>query len=250
LHELGHFLAGSNNAKLPSILKDLDDSILFSESFADLLALTIHGNVISPSEQNPTCLDRLRYISSFQSYNYPQEYFQSFSEARIRKCCESLVRNSQEDQIINFCKAASEFFDAEITFSTTFDPNVTQDIDDHQIGIPVLSFLTSFAQKTNQPLKNIFEKMFFPESGFSSEKYVCNSEIISIHTGRTLLKDFRQTLNQTDSAIFDKLFEKHAIEKGLVFAQKDVMNNVMDKAKLDIQLCSGCILSCKEMPTF
>ncbi len=72
LHELGHILAGMKNKKLPPILEDLDNSILFSETFADLLALTVHGKVITPMEESSTCLDRLRFITTFQ---YLEKYF-------------------------------------------------------------------------------------------------------------------------------------------------------------------------------
>ena len=263
LHELGHVLGYANNPLLPIMMEDLSSSKLFSESFADLLALSLHGNIMTPSEKKPNCLDRIRYISTFQSYNYPQEYFQNFSEARIRKCCESLERNSSERSVLNFCKAATDWFSSDIDLSYPFDPESQTSIDDHQIGIPIISFLKSFSQKTNKPLKTVFEKILFPDKVSSQEFYECTftrgletlvRKRIGLFTIESLLQDFSETLDPQEYVLYNSLYKKHALEKGFAFAKKNHKDNVKDKMKNHLKslhsetysrcIDQSCTLSC------
>ena len=269
LHELGHVLAASQNPNLPAIFEDLDHSVLFSETFADLLALSVHGHIITPEAEKGTCLDRLRYITTFQTYNYPAEYFKNFSEARIGKCCESLMKKPQALNVENFCKLAAEYFTGEIRFSKPFDPYETKNLDDHQVGLPILSFLRSFSEKTNSSMNEIFERIFFSKK-HSSASFSCElkkgDKILevfgeSLHTAEHMLNDFKSTLSEDRTTLFDELFKKHALEKGMTFAKLDSDRAVKEKlikkiinqsnvfeqcaGKIDLLNKNNCYLSCK-----
>lgn len=234
LHELGHVLAAAKNPKLPAVFQEFDNSVLFSETFADLLALSVHGEIITPTEQS-TCLDRLRYISTFQSYNYPAEYFQNLSEARLKKCCDSLVKTGTEEKYLNLCQAAEEYFSHDIQFTHVFDPLNTKDIDDHQIGLPILSFFKDFAQQTGESMGQIFERIFLNGKAFSQENFRCGSLEVKAHTATNMLNDFKQTLPLSHIALFDSLYRKHALAKGMVFSKLDTIKKLNKKLSLECE---------------
>lgn len=234
LHELGHVLAASQNSNLPAVFEDLDHSVLFSETFADLLALSVHGDIITPDEKG-TCLDRLRYITTFQSYNYPAEYFQSFSEARIRKCCDSLVKTTTEKKYLNLCSAAEDYFSSAIRFSSPFDPTNSKNLDDHQVGLPILSFFKDFGMRTSRSMNEIFELIFFANK-HSSDTYRCelkkedvliSTHTETLHTAEHMLNDFKGTISEV--SLYETLFKKHALEKGITFAKLDADKAIKDK---------------------
>jgi hypothetical protein len=266
LHELGHLLAASQNPALPAIFVDLDNSVLFSETFADLLAMSVHGDILTPEG---TCLDRLRYITTFQSYNYPAEYFQSFSEARIRKCCDSLIKTTTEEKFLNLCSAAKDYFSSDVTFSSPFDPTNSKNLDDHQVGLPILSFFKSFAEKTNQSMQAVFEKIFFSTHAYSVDTFQCELKLAdqtvavyseTLHTAEHMLNDFKATLTMEHLPLYETLFKKHALEKGVMFSAlgadkviKDKLikkinkqNNISDicGGKIDHSQKKNCYLSC------
>jgi hypothetical protein len=266
LHELGHVLAASQNPALPTIFEDLNESVLFSETFADLLAMSVHGNILTPEG---TCLDRLRYITTFQSYNYPAEYFQHLSEARIRKCCDSLIKTTKESKYLNLCSAAEEYFSSDITFRNPFDPTNSKNLDDHQVGLPILSFFKDFAEKTNLSMSSVFEKIFFSTHEYSVDSFLCelrlNDQKVAaytetLHTAEHMLNDFRATLPIEQTALYETLFNKHALEKGIMFstlgadkAIKDKLikkinnaNNIFDvcNGKIDHSRKKNCYLTC------
>lgn len=266
LHEFGHVLAASQNPALPAIFEDLNESVLFSETFADLLAMSVHGNILTPEG---TCLDRLRYITSFQSYNYPAEYFQSFSEARIRKCCDSLIKTTKEPKYLNLCSAAEEYFNSEITFSGPFNPNNLKNLDDHQVGLPILSFFKDFGEKTNLSMSGVFEKIFFSSHEYSVDTFYCelrlNDQKVAtysetLHTAEHMLNDFKATLPVEQTALYETLFKKHALEKGITFstlgADKAIKEKLIKKinnrdevfnvcfGKIDHSRKKNCYLSC------
>lgn len=252
LHELGHALAGNRNPKLPAVLEDLDHSVLFSETFADLLALTVHGNIITPSEA-PNCLDRLRFISDFQNYNYPQEYFENLSEARLMKCCESMLKQNLENKFFNFCTEAKDYFSRDIRFSTPFDPmRVTKNLDDHQVGIPFLSFIQNFSKKSSLSLRELFNRIILSKN-HSFETYHCElskggtvlrNDTVTAHTASNMIADLKETLTHEELSLFEALFKKHVIEKGLQFSERETPKHILDKYKELIHFDSSMTASC------
>ena len=269
LHELGHVLAAAKNPHLPAIFIDLDNSVLFSETFADLLALSVHGDIITPDLEKGTCLDRLRYITTFQTYNYPQEYFQDFSSGRITKCCDSLMKKPLEAKYLNLCQAAQEFASAPVRMSQPFDPKNSKGLDDHQVGLPILSFFKNFAQKTNRSMEDIFGMIFFSRE-HSQSHFECElkkGDVVierypeTLHTAEHMLNDFKALLPHHQIALYDSLFHKHALEKGIEFSrlntQKAVKTKLIKtiinlpeafeacKGKIDHENKKNCYLSCK-----
>jgi len=226
VHEFGHFLTASKNINLPTILKHIGHSSMLNEAFSDLLALTVTGNLITPSK-TPNCLDRLRYISTSQTYDYPQGYFEDFSEARIRTCCNSLMKNPREEKVTNFCELSQDYFSSDFTLGQHFNPIPNLDIDTHQIGIPLLSFFRNFKEKANIQWKNVFDKIVFPEVEADHELYLCTLKDgdqypIKVQTIGTILEQFKASLSPTEKNLYRLLYKKHALFKGIQYSRLEV----------------------------
>lgn len=240
-HELGHVLSGSENSKLPSSFSDLDNSILFTEMFADLLSLTLFDNIILPVQGEESCIDRARYIARGQTYNMAEEYFLSdFSMARVAKCCESSTIKNSHPFVNGLCEEISRMGEFQVKLSKPFDPmtvNLSQ-IDNHQIGIPLLSFLKELSKQTKRELRDIF-RLGFKQAAPQSESFSCEvnyqgkkifEDKHSRHTVRSFLQDLKNNLNIHEKMTYDLLASKHAIEKGLVFGDRDTVNSIYDKS--------------------
>ena len=240
VHELGHILSGSGNKNLPIVLEDLGNSNIFLETFADLLSLTLYNQIIIPVKGEESCLDRMRYIGPGLSYNIAQEYFlEVFSFARIQKCCESYTLSNPTKNQMGLCheiKNMSESYQKEwvVDLTIPFDPLKVglQEIDNHQIGLPILSFFKDFGRKTNHSFRDLF-KIGFTKENPTAETYTCSLTLkeqlvekidVSIHTVRTYLNDIRSSLSLADQMTYDLLYSKHAIEKGLQFGDRTIKN--------------------------
>ncbi len=68
------------------------------------------------------------------------------------------------------------------------------------------------------------------------EETILSSETIKVHTVKTVLQDFQQTLNSADAKIYSLLYQKHALDKGVLFSQKDELKTVLANLKLEIIL--------------
>lgn len=244
-HELGHVLSGNGNTKLPSSFKDLDNSILFTEMFADLLALALYDQIIIPVKGEESCIDRARYIAQGQTYNMPQEYFLSdFSMARVAKCCESSTMKDAHPFVLGLCDEVNRMGDFKVSLSTPFDPEtiVMKEVDDHQIGIPLLSFLKELSRHTGKEMEEIF-RLGFDHALPRHEAFTCTltlkEEVVDViktemNTVRSFLSDLRESLDFADQMTYDLLAAKHAIEKGLIFGDRATANSVVTKVKTDI----------------
>ena len=249
-HELGHVLSGNGNTKLPSSFKDLDNSVLFTEMFADLLALALFDQIIIPVKGEETCIDRARYIARGQTYNMPMEYFLSdFSMARVAQCCKSKTMIDAHDYVKGLCEEVSRMGDFVVKLSDPFDP-ITVDpeqVDDHQIGIPLLSFMKELSVKTGLEMKSVF-KLGFDHILPRHEEFTCvvslNNEVVEtleadLNTVRGFLLDLRQSLSFADQMIYDLLASKYAIEKGLQFGDRSIISSVLSKVKTDLIILSN-----------
>ncbi len=271
-HELGHVLSANQNPKLPASFSDLDNSVLFTEMFADLLAYSLFEKIIIPVEGEESCIDRTRYITNGQSYNLPQEYFlDSFGMARVAKCCASKSMNNAHSNLKGLCEEINRMGEFTVELTTPFEPLVIDlsRVDSHQIGMPLLSFLKELSVKTKMEVRDVF-RLGFNKSTPSSQEFLCNvsreeefieSKIVNYHTVRSFLQDLKAGLSFEDQLVFDLLFNKHAIEKGLIFGDRTTTNSVELIVKDQLRMlgeehtCSGsvnyltppapCSVSCK-----
>ncbi|MFY7993526.1 MAG: hypothetical protein ACOVP4_09565 [Bacteriovoracaceae bacterium] len=237
-HELGHILSGSKNKNLPVSFADLDNSILFIEMFADLISLSLFDEIIIPVSGEESCIDRARYISSGQTYHMAQEYFLSdFSMARLAQCCKSRTMENRGSPIKGFCEEFSRMGEFPVKLTTPFDPMTIEmnKVDDHQIGIPLLSFMKELSRKTQLQMKDIF-KLGFDHKTPRTEVYSCevNLEIkkIELHTVRSFLQDLRGALTYANQLTYDLLATKHGIEKGLQFGDRHLLESLSKKENL------------------
>ena len=237
-HELGHILSGNGNKNLPLSFADLDNSILFTEMFADLIALSLFDEIIIPVSGEESCIDRARYISGGQTYHMAQEYFLSdFSMARVAQCCQSRAVRNRGAPLKGLCEEFSRMGEFSVKLTTPFDP-MTIDmskVDDHQIGIPLLSFMKELSRKTQLQMKEIF-KLGFDHKLPRTEVYSCEvnheTKQIEIHTVRSFLQDLRSRLNYAEQLTYDLLAAKHGIEKGLQFGDRHLLDSLNKKESL------------------
>ena len=176
-HELGHILSKSKNKNLPVSFADLHNSILFIEMFADFISLSLFNEIIIPVSGEESCIDRARYISSGQTYHMAQEYFQSdFSMARMAQCCKSKTMENRGNPLKGFCEEFSRMGEFTVKLTTPFDPMTIEmsKVDNHQIGIPLLSFMKELSRKTQLQMKDIF-KLGFNNKIPSTEVFSCES---------------------------------------------------------------------------
>jgi hypothetical protein len=233
-HELGHVLSGMGNKKLPSSFSDLDDSILFTEMFADLISLALFDQIIIPVKGEESCIDRARYIARGQTYNMPIEYFLSdFSMARVAKCCESSTMKEAHPFVLGLCEEVNRMGDWKVKLSTPFDAEeiIIGEVDNHQIGIPLLSFLKEdiFRLGFNHAIPRHEE--FFCKVSYKDEVLFEKNE--SRNTVRTFLVDLRESLSFVDQMTYDLLSSKHALEKGLQFGDRDNLESLYDMSTSD-----------------
>ncbi|GEM_PF-4521633 len=254
-HELGHVLSGGGNPKLPSSFADLDDSILFTEMFADMLSLSLFDKIIIPVEGQESCIDRTRYITRGQTYNMPQEYFLSdFSMARVAQCCQSYTIEKSSKVIKNLCEEFAKMGEFTVKLTTPFDPHtvVRKSVDEHQIGIPLLSFMNELSVVTKLGMNNIF-KLGFKHDIPKSESFTCSgtledkileTKVVEINTVRSFMEDLKASLLFADQLSFDLLFSKYAIEKGLEFGDLETQGYVIRKANIECLKTSECQVAC------
>ena len=214
LHELAHMISYMPGSHFPEQVRDLHRAKFFAEAFADLLALTLNDAVITPEEKS-SCLDRLRFVGTHQTYRYPIEYFQNFTERRILKCCESILRELASSQEKILCEEVSQW---------GFEPS--KEIDDHQIGLPFLSFLKNFSHQNGQDLRNIFKKLFVQKTKALITHTCSNGKTISLVTLSSLVTEFRDALSEQEKELFDRLGKKHHIEEGLRYNEVELGKNL------------------------
>lgn len=243
IHELGHLIAKKEN------LKEVNLSILFTEMFADFFALVMSENIIEPSSEK-SCFDRLRYITEGQSFNVFTGYFsQFFSMKRAQKCCESKFLNQENINEIKFCQEVMKVENVELDVTNRFSPqNVDfDDIDSHQVGVPLLSFFKKLSSQTNISMKEIFLRLFH----FKFEKkfhYRCLLENKTYDYETVLLKSFfdelYKKLNSKEKAIFKRLLKEKSVEKAFILEREFFKNYFNEKIRKENFMADFETLSC------
>jgi len=246
VHELTHYVALTASPKLAAIIPELNETSLFSETFADAAALAITGLVFSQSSEMPKCLGKLRYIADLQSYNYPTGYFDVFFGARrMGKCCEYLETEMPNDRHVkSVCSTHRQYFSSGMpSFSRqTFNPDhfieKPDQYDRHQIGIPINAFLNELSKELGKDLKALFSMPLLATSAVGPKHtFICviketpNYPVtVQASSFLDVFKEIRKSLSPKERLLFDKQWEKHQMSKGMKIAEFDLQGSARAKA--------------------
>ena len=227
-HEFGHTLSFPDTLGTAPLLKSIGRSSLFSETYADTVALALVGTDTSPERSLPGCMSEPR-VGLAQSYLTPFGEFDAFSSLhRLKKCCEA-----HENFLPDMRDLCSKLFlgaDGEPNFLPAFDLEPfsvkrmsAKSIDTHRIGIPLNSFLKDLGLRLN---KNYFAELLKSLTSPKGKDFRCELAAVQTITVKAfVLKDQLQSLakdlSTSDKAVFDTLWKTHTMDIAVALDEKD-----------------------------
>lgn len=229
-HELGHWVADSDNPRIASPIKETRLSFLMGETLADTVALAAYGTTGAADPDLPACT-MPRQINADQSYKAPVSFFEkSYGLRGIRVCCaENLGRLSENGKQV--CAAA------ELDPKGKQRPPVTpfrkqqfraaqavlnqEAFDSHQIGVPLNSFLLALGQKAGRPLYADFLAAAAKTPGHQFRCGVVGDQSGKTAVSLTLtplgaqLRNFQASLEPALRRDWNALWTKHSLDSAL-----------------------------------
>lgn len=236
LHELGHYL--SAGGLVSQALKDFAREPIFSETFADSLALHIAGTLVSPIPDMPACFHDIRPFPTDGTYYSEEEFFTTLAPRRkLHECCVNHASDtSLNPRFISFC----QFFEKKVEESlkrahlTEFPPMKPNPVDlrdlfihhpekydSHQMGIPVNLFLLEFQKALHIPIKELyFDALMGISDENSFDRISCTiesrKEFVSYTNQKRSFTHFlsfvRARLSEENQLIFDRIMKKFGID--------------------------------------
>jgi hypothetical protein len=247
LHELGHVLSHENNPMLPPIYNELAPTSLMLETVADLLAVSVRGHIVDIESTLPTCLQQPREITDYQTYDSPVGYFTAdYTPRRFLKCCASLDKeNAQTPHSKDLCtQFKAKNLDVLPPFNQTrlsaqYYADHYNDIDPHQIGIPINSFLRTLKEQTGLDVYRMLYQAMWIAGKVPVGEYHCSipkltslvpDESESNHSMQDVFTAFRSMFVGKESDIFSLLWEKHSMDIVMELMTTDANQLALSKA--------------------
>lgn len=240
LHELGHVISYNRDNRLPTVIHELASTDLFTESFADTLALAGAGTLFD-AVTLPTCLRAARIVTDHDSYDEPYGAFDLLeSRRRVVACCDEPANAADPDaRVRGACDFMRRALRREYPVVPAFDASALDPatayaipprashipLDPHQIGIPLNSFLLELSRETGRGLEDLYlsalldfslEKPGVPDPG--TRNFAALGHTLHAHRLRDVFRVVRASLLPRDVAVFDRLWKKHGLEKAMRLA--------------------------------
>ena len=236
-HELGHWVADSDNPRVSSVIKETRLSFLMGETLADTVALAAFGNTGSADPDLPACT-MPRQIDGNQGYKAPVSFFEkSYGLRGIRVCCaQNQGRLSENGKLV--CAAA------EIDPQGKQRPPVTpfrkqlfrasqavlnrDEFDSHQIGVPLNSFLFALGEKAGRPLFADFLAAAGKASGHPFRCGLYGDErgkgpiTLTLTPLRAQLRTFQASLEPGLRKEWASLWTKHGLDSALEIDEQEL----------------------------
>ncbi len=246
-HELGHIIA-SQTVKTLSIIESLDYLSVFSEGFADFLAMALNDGHIQ--KQDPSlskCVNQAgdRDLNLLASFNDPAYQFSpKLLYDQLMSCCKRDPETQSSPNLQRLCKSIAidiEKAGFQEAGDRPFDPKscINSDTgkknqllcDSHKLGMPVNSMLLALNRKlhnsTRKSDKNIFE-LFLQSLALASsdprDTFSCaynNPEglkhplFLEASSYKPVFKHLKALLGPAMETEFGLLWNLHAIDKGM-----------------------------------
>jgi hypothetical protein len=239
-HELTHVLIGALSAVSPARYGAFAAHPALQETLPDLVALAVAGEVVERGADVPACLDRIRYVTEFQSYRYPESYFDEFfAWRRFERCCRTVERAGGEDPVSLHWRAVCADEDRRRAFGEIPDrfsrrPALDSAIgeygelghglslDPHQFGLPLASLWARVSRGTGIDMADLLRASlarvghsggiarFRCESGDPGMAFVREVEILG---AATWVDSLRETLARPeDRRVLEEAVRSHGME--------------------------------------
>lgn len=250
-HELGHWIADSRNPAVPTYFRDSRLTFLLDETLPDTLALATYGMLSDRDPTLPACMVP-RTVDGQQSYATSIDTFAaSIGPRRIQACCES-SKGALNPLGEGLCAAINAQLSEEpppplrpgMRFSVKAALEDLSRVDNHQIGVPINSFLFAVGKSLGRPLYAEFLQTAGKAKG---ESLLCRlgagkkaeSVKVEVIPFGHLLDSFYGLLRPNERKIFEAQAKAHRLEDAVEFdhgelslkAESQAINAMLPKLK-------------------
>jgi hypothetical protein len=234
-HELGHWVADSKSPLVPAYFRESRSSFLLDETLPDTVALATYGMAGMLDPELPACMFP-RVINGKQTYKAPMDFFAARMGSRaIQNCCEANKgRLSQGAEGV--CGFVAGILQKKplpplrpgLKFSARAALADLSQLDNHQIGVPVNSFLFALGEKLGRP---VFQDFLRAAARARADSLACRIESdgkragdvnISITPFLNQLEAFHESLAVGDRALFQRMVKSFDLASAIAIDEDEL----------------------------
>jgi hypothetical protein len=255
-HELGHIVgATADRAAMPDFLQDRVMSPLVLEGMADFIAVAVTGAIVGSPSRLPGCLNKMRLITTAQTFKGAEGYFASdFFLRRMEACCKatapSFPANPYARSACDGLQALLDQYGGQLGYDSSAHAWLkpfsherlkaadASSYDPHQLGIPLNSFLRKVGKefgvdpwkaqvealrRANSYRKARCRHLSEESSGGSIQEYDLD---LPATTLRAVLAELRQGVAAARPQDFDQLLEAFAMPVAYEIDEADLADSL------------------------